>query len=209
MKAKQGSLTRKEREFLRHRQEIVDAALDLFSEKGFHNVTMHEIAGEAEFAVGTLYKFFANKEDLYKALILEKSREFHSGLLKSIESGTDEIGTVRQYLETLIAVFNKNLRFVRLYFAETRGARFNIGAGLDLELRAMHQEILKALAKIFQHGIRRGLFRRLDPFLLATALDGVTHAFLIQYLEDPEEHTFDADLIITLFFKGVVIRGKT
>ncbi len=52
-------------------------ALKLFSEKGFHNVSMHEIAEKSEFAVGTLYKFFSNKEELYKALILEKAEKFH------------------------------------------------------------------------------------------------------------------------------------
>ena len=33
---------------------------------------MHEIAEKAEFAIATLYKFFQNKEDLYKALVLEQ-----------------------------------------------------------------------------------------------------------------------------------------
>jgi len=41
---------------------------------------MHEIAKEAEFAIGTLYKFFRNKEDLYKALIMQLSDRFHGAL---------------------------------------------------------------------------------------------------------------------------------
>ena len=57
---KQIKLSRREREKLRHRKEMLDAALKLFSEKGFHNVSMHEIAQKAEFAIGTLYKFFKN-----------------------------------------------------------------------------------------------------------------------------------------------------
>ena len=67
------NLPRREREKLRQRQEMLAAALDLFSEKGYHNVSMHEVAEKAEFAIGTLYKFFRNKEDLYKALIMEKA----------------------------------------------------------------------------------------------------------------------------------------
>jgi len=60
--------SRREREKLRQRQEILDVALNLFSKKGYHNISMHEIAKEAEFAIGTLYKFFRNKEDLYQAI---------------------------------------------------------------------------------------------------------------------------------------------
>jgi len=202
-------LPRKNREFLRRRQEILDAALDLFSEKGFHNVTINEIARASEFAVGTLYKFFANKEDLYKALILEKSNEFHSLLLKAIESDKDEMLGIKAYLETHIRLFMENLKFVRLYLAETRGASFNIGAGLDEALRERHALILNELAKTFKRGIRKGLFKGFDPYLLATALEGITHAFLVQHLVDPHDHQFDADLIIKLFFEAIINQTLT
>ena len=64
-------LPRRERENLRQRGEILETALSLFSEKGYHNVSMQQIAKQAEFGVGTIYKFFANKQDLYKILIME------------------------------------------------------------------------------------------------------------------------------------------
>ncbi|MCD4805118.1 MAG: TetR/AcrR family transcriptional regulator [Desulfobacterales bacterium] len=81
---KNGKPSRKEREYLRHRQEILKVALKLFSEKGFHNVSMHEIATASEFAVGTLYKFFSNKEDLYRNLIIDASKVFHSSLMSAL-----------------------------------------------------------------------------------------------------------------------------
>ncbi|HNU75958.1 MAG TPA: helix-turn-helix domain-containing protein, partial [Deltaproteobacteria bacterium] len=77
--------SRRERERARQRRDILDTALRLFSEKGYHSVTMHEIADKAEFAVGTLYKFFRNKEDLYKALILETTKEFHEAIVAALE----------------------------------------------------------------------------------------------------------------------------
>jgi len=49
-------LSRREMDKLRHRHQMLVAALDLFSVKGYHNVSMHEIAGKAEFAIGTLIK---------------------------------------------------------------------------------------------------------------------------------------------------------
>ena len=44
--------TRRERELARHRQEILDAAVHLFAENGFHPTTMQMIAERAEFSVG-------------------------------------------------------------------------------------------------------------------------------------------------------------
>lgn len=196
-------ISRKEREFLRHRQEILDSALELFYRKGFHNVTMQEIARKSEFAVGTIYKFFSNKEDLYRALILEKSNEFHSGLSEAIESGKDAMDSIRAYLETYIRLFMDNLKSVRLYLAETRGASFNIRAGFDEELRERHNQIIIKLSDIFRKGTRKKLFKNVDPYLLATALEGMTHSFLIQHLEYPDEHPFNADLIIELFFETI------
>lgn len=63
---KKDKLSRKEREQLQRRAEILQAALELFSQKGYHNVSMHEIAARAEFAVGTLYKFFKIRKSCIK-----------------------------------------------------------------------------------------------------------------------------------------------
>ena len=47
------------------------------------SVSMHQIADKAEFAIGTLYKFFQNKEDLYKALLLEQCDRFEEAITRS------------------------------------------------------------------------------------------------------------------------------
>ena len=78
-------LSRREREKLWQRKEILAAALTLFSEKGYHNVSMHGIAKKAEFATGTLYKFFSNKEDLYKALVMGQADRFEESFLNVLE----------------------------------------------------------------------------------------------------------------------------
>jgi AcrR family transcriptional regulator len=199
-------LSRKEREFLRHRGEILDVALELFSRRGFHNVTMHEIARESEFSVGTLYKFFENKEDLYKALFLEKAEEFSLVMQEAIEKSEDEMSAIRTFIDQHIKLFMKNLRFVQLYLAETRGARFNIGMGMEKEIRQKHRVFLTKLSAVFKKGIEKGIFEDIDPYLLAIGLEGVIHAFLFNYLEDPCNHPFDADVIMRLFF-GKVLRN--
>ena len=128
-------LPRREREKLRQRQEMLAAALDLFSQKGYHNVSMQEIAEKSEFAIGTLYKFFQNKEELYKALVLELCDEFEDSILGAIEQPQDETEKLRSYVRAKTEVFRRNLPFIRLYMAESRGTSFNLKAGLDGEIR--------------------------------------------------------------------------
>ncbi|OGP64776.1 MAG: TetR family transcriptional regulator [Deltaproteobacteria bacterium RBG_13_53_10] len=201
------TLPRREREKLRQRQEMLTTGLELFSEKGYHNVSMNEIARKSEFAIGTLYKFFKNKEDLYRALVLEKSDEIHDAAMKAIEEPDDEIEKLRNYVRTKGQFFHENASMVRLYFAETRGASFNIMAGLDRQIREQYGEFLEALASVFKSGIRRKRFLKIaDPYYLAVAIESLTNAFLLLWLEAPERHPYpeDPDTILNILFKGLI-----
>jgi TetR/AcrR family transcriptional regulator len=201
------SLPRRERDKLRQRQEMLAAALELFSEKGFHNVSMHEIAWKSEFAIGTLYKFFKNKEDLYKALMLEQADKFGEALTKAIEEPDDEVEKLRNYVRTKGQMFRDNLSMVRLYFAETRGASFNIMAGLDREIRDKYGHFLETLASVFKTGMDRKRFVKIaDPYHLAVAVESLTNGFLFLWLEAPERHPYpeDPDTILNILFKGLI-----
>ena len=202
-------LPRREREKLRQRQEMLAAALDLFSQKGYHNVSMHEIAQKAEFATGTLYKFFQNKEDIYKALLLELSDEFEDSITRAIEQPQDEVEKLRSYVRAKTEVFRRNLPFIRLFLAESRGASFNLKAGLDDELRKRYYSVLENLASIFASGIKNQRFKNIaDPYYLAVALASVMDAFLLLWLDVPERHPFpeDPDAILDIFFRGLIDR---
>jgi TetR/AcrR family transcriptional regulator len=201
------NLPRREREKRRQRQEMLTAALGLFSEKGFHNVSMHEIAAKAEFAIGTLYKFFKNKEDLYKALMLEQADRFHEALTKAIQEPDDEIEKLRNYVRAKGELFRADLARIRLYFAETRGASFNAMAGLDSEIRERHRQFLQTFASVFEKGMRRKRFKKVaEPYYLAIALESLTNAFLFLWLEAPERHPYpeEPDTILNILFKGLI-----
>lgn len=201
-------LSRREREKLWQRTEMLTAAIELFSEKGYHNVSMHEIAKKSEFAIGTLYKFFKNKEDLYKSIIMEQAFIFHDSLTRALEDGDDEIEKLRNYVQVKGTVFMENISVVRLYFAETRGAGFSIKAGLDKEIRKDYERILQKLADVFAAGMRKNRFQKIaEPYQLAVSLNSITNAFLHLWLEAPEQHPFpdDPDVILNIIFKGLVV----
>lgn len=200
-------VSRREREKERQRQEMLEAALSLFSEKGYHNVTMHEIAAKADFAIGTLYKFFRNKEDLYKALMLQKSDEFNDAIRRAIEGPGDEMDKLRDYVKTKGDLFQAHLSAIRLYFMEAHGESFDLMAGLDSEIRKRRRRTQEILASIFVEGIRKKRYKAIaDPHALALALDGITTAFLFDWLEDPEGHPYpdDPDVILNILCKGLV-----
>ncbi len=200
-------LSRREREKVRQRQDMLEAALSLFSEKGYHNVTMHEIASKAEFAIGTLYKFFKNKEDLYKALILEKTDAFHSAINAAIGEQGDEVDRLRNYIRVKGEIFRVHVPVIRLYFSEKYGESFNLMAELNDRIRQRHEKSLKVLADVFESGMRNNRFRRnADPHALAVALDGISTAFLSRWLEEPGSRTSpeNPEAILNILLKGLV-----
>lgn len=200
-------LPRREREKLRQRQEMLAAALDLFSQKGYHNVSMHEVAEKAEFAIGTLYKFFQNKEDLYKTIVLERCDDFEEAFKRAMEQSDDEIEKLRHYVRFRGERFRNNLPFVRLFLAESRGISFNLKAGVHDEVRQRYYDILKRLASVFASGIDKKRFKNIaDPYFLAAALDSILDASLLLWLDAPERYPYpeNPDAILDIFFKGLI-----
>ncbi len=205
---KDTTLSRREREKLWQRHEMLIAAIELFSEKGFHNVSMQEIAKRSEFAIGTLYKFFKNKEDLYRSIIVKQADTFHTALSRALNEDDDEIEKLRSYVKIKGAVFMDNVSVVRLYFAETRGASFNIKTGLDKEIREEYELLLQKLTGVFAAGIQKKRFQEIaEPYHLAVSLDSLTNAFLHLWLEAPEQHPYpdDPDVILNIICKGLLV----
>ena len=200
-------LPRREREKLAQRQDILAAALDLFSGKGYRNVSVKEIAEKAEFAIGTLYKFFKNKEDLYRALLLEEAARLFAAATKAIEEPPDEVEKIRNFVRVKGEIFRATIATIRLYFSETQGARQSVLPGFDSEIREMHESFLRRLAAVFESGMKRRRFRRIaDPYHLAVALEGLTNAFLYLLIEFPErrptvEYSEDT---LNILFKALV-----
>ncbi len=179
------NLPRRERENLRQRGEILQTSLKLFSEKRYHDVSMHEIAKKAEFGIGTIYKFFVNKEDLYRVLIMETAEKWHHAVVQALEQERNPLRAIKRYIIVQRELFFSNLPVVRLYYAETKGASFNAKAGFDQDLLKLRDERIRKLASVFETGIKENVFRDVDPYHMALALHGIIDAFLFRMIEDP------------------------
>ncbi|SFM39164.1 TetR/AcrR family transcriptional regulator [Thermodesulforhabdus norvegica] len=216
----QRTLSRRERERLIHRQEILDAALELFAQKGFYNVTMKEIAERAEFAVGTLYKFFQSKQHLYKSLILERTIHFHNTLINVLDEEMDDpLEQIEKFIMTKMGLLGKHIAIIRLYFTEIYRVNPTIKADLEAELTRMRREFRTKLSALMERAINAGLIRRSDPMHMAMALDGLMKGFVFGYLEesfgkDPSEIDYEkleklfaedyAKTVREVFFKGAL-----
>jgi AcrR family transcriptional regulator len=138
---------------------------------------------------------------------LELCDEFEDSIMRAIEQPQDEVEKLRSYVRAKTEVFRRNLPFIRLYLAESRGASFNLKAGLDDEIRKRYYISVENIAAIFASGIKNQRFKKIaDPYYLAVALSSVIDAFLLLWLDAPESHPYpeDPDAILDIFFRGLI-----
>jgi AcrR family transcriptional regulator len=198
-------LSRRERERQRHKEEILSAALKLFSEKGFHNVSMHEIASEAEFATGTLYNFFSSKEALFDELTQNCGDRIVKDLVAILDGPGDEVDRLRTFIRRQPALLEEHAAFVKVYVSElgTRGAMVSKKREED----EFHTVLDAKLAELLEAGIAKGVFRRVDPAVTAKAIDSImeTQAFETADDFDKAEAADMSVKIEQLFLEGLLL----
>jgi AcrR family transcriptional regulator len=79
--------------------KMLDAAVQLFGRRRFHEVRMDDIAAEAEVGKGTLYRYFTDKEQLYLELLRRSAKQY----LALIDAEVAKAPTPRKKLRALIA----------------------------------------------------------------------------------------------------------
>ena len=199
-------ISRRERNKLRNREEILEAALEEFSDKGYHDASIQDIAVRAEFAVGTIYALFGTKEGLYRELLIEYAQEATIALTAALDEGVDEYEQLQNYVKAKGRLFENRIKLTRLIFTETLGTGIAFKASPNPELKKMYDIWHFRLAEVFEAGIAKGVFRDSDPFALAVALEGLTNAFTYQCQERPEEYGFDKTIecIEDIFFRSIL-----
>ncbi|HIP42525.1 MAG TPA: TetR/AcrR family transcriptional regulator [Aquifex aeolicus] len=98
--------------------KILEAALKLFSRKGFRETTVKDIAKEVGITEGAIYRHFNSKDEIIHDLLISITTELKEAIAKSIEKGESEEEIFKNIIETLIDyAFNKpeSYRFLNLY----------------------------------------------------------------------------------------------
>lgn len=171
------------------RAEILRLALDLFSRKGYTGTTMAEIATAAGLAVGTLYKFFKDKNDLYQALLSETVHDFETRLITVLKSEGPPIERLNRFIDLGSQLFVEHLPMTRVYFSQTAAAFLFASAGLEDESFLSYRRIVDSVADVCADAVRRGEMVDLPPAVLALGLEGVHNGFLAALVREPGCYT--------------------
>ena len=164
------TLPRRERERMARKAVMLEAAQEVFAEKGYTRATLEEVAARAEYGKGTLYNYFpGGKQEILLAIV----EHFHDELCYLIER-TFSLPTNRSFRESLESFLQHTFAFFmdrsELFLTLLREAH-RIGLSDDPEPRAFftaqRERALNALSAPLEHAMKSGEVRPLPPRLLA------------------------------------------
>ncbi len=191
--------------------EIIEAAESVFAERGYASSTMEEIARRAEFAVGTIYKFFPGKSELYAETVLRGFRKREAEVYAVLNSAASPEERIELYFRCRLSQFWENPSFFRLFFQETDRLGLDLPVGILSELATRYSKLKEQLHMIFAEGIRNGQFRSLDPRVLTEALEGLIRAHVAQLTcqVNPPRDTAREEQLVRLFLHGAAEVSST
>ena len=195
-------------------QEILDAALTVFAEKGFAAARMDDIAARAGVTKGTIYLYFDGKDAVFKTLVRESIGDT---LEHVVETANRFEGSAADLLRLMLSTIGQFMRISdRIVLAKIVIAEF----GNFPELARFYREEvvekgLAALGSVISRGMARGEFRDIAPDhgarlciapLLLAAVWRTTFATI-----DPQPYDLEGliETHIDVLLKGLAADGET
>jgi AcrR family transcriptional regulator len=150
-----------------NRARIIEVALSVFAEYGLE-MEMNEIAARAHLGVGTLYRHFANREELLRAIIRRAVEDTLAQLRAAVSTSDDPVAS----LQALVAAGLHVHRQYRPLFAVIRDPRLAklLDPSYGQSIRTRFRETVREL---IDHGVEVGVFRDdLDEEMAAITIMG-------------------------------------
>ena len=168
-------LNRRQAAKVRTRQKVLDAARDLFSERGYDPATIRDIAKGAGMSTGAVFANFQDKAELFEAVLATDLVK----LAETMKAAAATEGSVRtRLLSALGAGYHGSLEQLPLVQAVIARSWFQPVAA-EMRTRAAIKPILSIVTDTVQAGVREGELRQdADVRLLAEMIYG---AFLANY----------------------------
>ncbi|MDT3777296.1 TetR/AcrR family transcriptional regulator [Nitrospira sp. MA-1] len=184
---------RKQREYEARREEILLAAERKFSQNGFFKTSMAEIAEDAQFAMGTVYRFFKSKEDIYISLVEAKVEDLLRLLEEATQSRLPAQEKLRAVIQVKLAFADQNRAFFRIYVSEWSGFEWTVKSAFGERVWKRYLAQIDLVANLIKEGIKTGEFRKVNPKDTSLAFHGMLNSTIYLWIlqSGPKESLVD------------------
>lgn len=187
--------------------QIIDAAVVVIAENGYHQAQVSKIAKQAGVADGTIYLYFKNKEDILISLFQEKMGYFVENIEQKIAGKTTAIEKLYMLVETHFKMLSEDRHLAIVTQLELRQS--------NKELRHKINEVLKGylmlIDRIISEGIENGEFSSsLDLRLARQMIFGTVDETVTSWVMNEQKYNLPdlAKAVHQLLINGCGHHGK-
>lgn len=183
------------------RLRIMEAAAQVFSQKGFHRAKMEEIAQEANVGKGTIYEYFSGKQQLFIEMFKVGRKYYYDVMARELEDESELCDLLRK-------VAYLHLKFIHVHkdIAKIMMQEFlQLGIEMHNEIFQAHEQEVEILEKIIRKGVQNGTFRPLDIRLTAQIFYGSVHTMGVPMIINRENWDLESlsEKIVDIFLNGI------
>ncbi len=181
--------SRRETEEYARKEHILQVAERLFAKQGLHDTSMAVIARKSEFGVGTLYKYFKDKNTLIQSLLETRLNSHFDEMDEIFESEDEPYSLIHRLIDCHIESVCKRKLFFIIYFTHFHPGTIDGYSGYSGSLNHVFMQqrkmkMLTAINNVLKKGIDQGVFANIDSKYLSTALFGMFISF--SFLDNSE-----------------------
>lgn len=179
------------------RERILDAALNIFSSKGYHDTKLDEIAEESQTSKGGIYFHFPNKERLFLALVDQFADLLERRIVEAIATEKEGIQRVRVALHACLQTFGKYRLPAKILLVQAVG----LGATFENKRMEINDRFARLIQTYLDEAIRVGDLEAVDTEIVAYAWMGAIYGIVIRWVytgEPTPDRILDALLPVLL-----------
>jgi TetR/AcrR family fatty acid metabolism transcriptional regulator len=186
------------------RRRIIDAAVEVFAEKGFFFARVSEIADAAGVADGTIYLYFKSKDDILISLFEEKMAEILARFVHELRELDDPEEKMRRYIVEHLRLVAEQPKLMQVLTVELRqSARFMKEYSPQAFAR-----YLALVGSILEDGQKKGVFRKsLDPAVFRRALFGALDEISLEWVIRRDSAAMPDPIAVGEQMSDFILRG--
>ncbi|MGF7046011.1 TetR/AcrR family fatty acid metabolism transcriptional regulator [Paenibacillus sp. DS2015] len=159
---------------------ILEAALKVMAENGFHGSQISKIAKEASVADGTIYLYFKNKEDILISLFQQRLGHLISMFNSSVRESSSAEDAIRKICEIHFTELEHNVNLAYVTQIELRQSSLELRKSIGLTVKPY----IQLIENVLEQGVQEKLFRpdldiKLTRLLIFGGMDEVVTSWLI------------------------------
>lgn len=178
-------------------QQMLDAAVQMFSVNGYHETSMDAIAAKAEISKPMLYLYYGSKEDLFGACLDRELARFIDGVREDIDLDQSPKDLLRNTIVSFLHYIDANrASWIVMYTQATSSQAF------AHTVREGRERIIELVARMLRAGTRNPE-PNTDFEMMAVALVGAGEAVASRLSTGDTDVDEAAELMINLFWRGL------